>query len=106
MLKFHFPSFTDNTRIDISGIPSYPEPTLGDYPRSTQNYLQWWMKDIESLAADAVPPNIDLKVSDFRPGGEVCLDSIGSPKSDYPEGSHWFQHVPGSHCEAAWPTCV
>jgi len=63
---------------------------LHSHTTSSDNKLQEWLKNLDSLAVDAVPPNVELKVSDFRPNGEINITSVNWTHAQY-QGQFWFQ---------------
>ncbi|XP_060085048.1 LIM/homeobox protein Lhx3-like [Ylistrum balloti] len=69
--------------------------------RSPLNRLNTWLKHIDSLAVDAVPPNIELKASDFTRDGEIKLDSNRDSQNQYSD-LQWYQRQVEHHDSDTW----
>lgn len=69
--------------------------------RSPVNRLHAWLKHIDSLAVDAVPPNIELKASDFTADGEIRLAKANDGHNQY-GGLQWYQRQVEHHDNDTW----
>ncbi|XP_033729516.1 LIM/homeobox protein Lhx3-like [Pecten maximus] len=69
--------------------------------RSPLSRLNTWLKHIDSLAVDAVPPNIELKASDFTADGEIRLVTTNDGQDQY-GGLQWYQRQVEHHDSDTW----
>ncbi|XP_021365492.1 LIM/homeobox protein Lhx3-like [Mizuhopecten yessoensis] len=69
--------------------------------RSPYSRLNTWLKHVDSLAVDAVPPNIELKASDFTAGGEIRLTPTSDAQNQY-GGLQWYQRQVEHHESDTW----